>query len=71
MADDDDKGASRCSICATNWPIDFVKTCPECDEELSRMQNASPISLDEARSRRAHIEFEKFYASRSLQFSQP
>lgn len=56
----------RCSLCGITWPYvprDYG-TCPECGEKTDRFTKSTPISEDEARSRKAHAEFERYYRER-------
>lgn len=52
----------RCSICAINWPdTNDFKYCPACGEDTGRIRDIVPIDADDARSRKLHAEFERFY----------
>lgn len=54
--------ARRCSMCAVNWPdLPEYSKCPECGDTADRVKELTPISEDEARSRKRHAEFETFY----------
>jgi len=54
--------AWRCDLCLTNWPMTTeFKTCPDCQQRCSGMSNAKPLTIDEAKSRKAHALFERQY----------
>ncbi len=60
--------ALRCSLCGTSWPNDShdFGSCPECEHPTSYMQNADAIETAEARSRKAHADFERYYTRTRL-----
>lgn len=54
--------ARRCSMCAVNWPDASEFTyCPECGDDTSRIREIIPIPYEEAKSRRLHADFERYY----------
>lgn len=56
--------ARRCPVCLTDWPADwrYYGKCPQCREDTDFIQDAEPLSTMEAKSRRLHLEFERYYA---------
>lgn len=52
----------RCSMGCASWPDhkDFY-VCPSCGEPTTKYSNLYPLDLDEALSRKRHIDFEYFY----------
>lgn len=60
--------ARRCAIGCETWPDEILyKKCPVCGEETDRFSNAADyeiVSREEALSRKAHAEFEEYYARR-------
>lgn len=57
--------ALRCSTCSLAWPRrrEF-NTCPECGDATWVSTTSEPMPEPEARSRKAHADFERFYAER-------
>lgn len=61
---DDDDVARRCSMCAIDWPdTKEYKICPSCLDEdgTDRCRDVTPLDDDDARSKRLHFEFERYY----------
>lgn len=56
----DNERAMRCDTCLTNWPMGFGVSCFECGGTMAAMNQVTPISYDEAKSRKAHALFEKY-----------
>ncbi len=54
----------RCDLGCDSWPDDEdYKRCPICGEETTRYNNLRPLPEDEARSVKAHHEFEAMYSA--------
>lgn len=52
----------RCEIGCETWPdSDEFKTCPKCGEPAKRYSGMTPLTLEEARSIKAHIDFDAYY----------
>lgn len=57
--------AFRCSRCSTNWPfISDYQPCPECGEKTDSIGNAESIDEAEAKSRKLHADFDRWYDER-------
>jgi hypothetical protein len=57
--------AYRCSICGISWPFrSEYNPCPQCGDHIDRPCNATPISEVEAKSLKAHADFERYYEER-------
>lgn len=55
----------RCDMGCETWPDDDdYARCPQCGEPTTRYRDVHPLDADDARSKRLHIEFERFYAER-------
>lgn len=55
----------RCAFGCESWPDDDeYNVCPKCGSETSRYRNLNPLSEEEARSIKLHIEFEEYYEQR-------
>ncbi len=53
--------ARRCSMGCENWPnTEKYATCPLCDEPTRRVSSATPLSTEEAHSKKAHADFERY-----------
>jgi len=59
-------GSLHCAECDIHWPRVYAlyKACPECGRVCVMMAMGQPIPETEARSRRLHAEFERFYQAR-------
>lgn len=55
------KNGRRCDIGCESWPDTAeYKVCPVCGEQTTCYSNLHPLDVDEARSKRLHIEFELY-----------
>lgn len=55
----------RCTTCAISWPYDSTyATCPICEGKTDGMTNLAPLSAADAKSAKAHADFERYYARR-------
>lgn len=62
----------RCDNGCESWPDnEEFKVCPKCDEETKRFSNLQPLDLDEARSIKAHIDFDAYYERRCARLGVP
>lgn len=57
----------RCAIGCESWPdSDEYKVCPSCLEPTKRYRNLTPLTEDEGKFKKLHIEFEEYYERRCL-----
>ena len=64
--------AYRCSICGTDWPLTGAyNECPECQEPTGHIGDGKPLSAQEAKSKKLHAEFERFYEDWDAKRAEP
>jgi hypothetical protein len=75
MADhnpDRDTWGRRCEIGCEDWPDTLeYRICPRCDGETTRFSNLRPLSAEDARSIKSHIEFNAYYEQRCTRLKIP
>lgn len=55
-------GSNRCSTCGIDWPLNSdYRRCPSCKDKTSPISNIEALDDDEAKSLKAHYEFEHYY----------
>lgn len=56
----------RCTTCNVNWPLDASRygVCPQCHGATWQSSSGDPIGDAEARSIKAHADFERYCAKR-------
>lgn len=59
--------ASRCSVCAIDWPCAFHNGCAVCLGPTSYIGSADPIDVDQATSLKAHAEFDRWVEAETPQ----
>jgi hypothetical protein len=66
------RSGRRCALGCESWPdeSDYAR-CPQCGEPTSRYSDLYPLSSEEARSKKLHIEFERFYEARCERLGTP